>query len=68
MATVWRELSAAAGQTIEPVLADLRPGELQRSCLDVTRAERELGWRARTPLAYGLRVTYGALVDEFEAA
>jgi UDP-glucose 4-epimerase len=68
VATVWRELSAAAGQKIEPVLADLRPGELQRSCLDVTRAERELGWLARTPLAYGLRETYGALVAEFEAA
>jgi UDP-glucose 4-epimerase len=68
VATVWRELSAAAGREIEPVLADLRAGELERSCLDVTRAERELGWRARTPLAQGLHDTYGALVAEFEAA
>ena len=26
-------------------LADLRPGELQHSCLDIGLAERELGWR-----------------------
>jgi len=64
--TVWRELSAAAGKQIEPELADLRPGELQHSCLDVTRAERELGWRAQVPIADGLRLTYEALVQEFE--
>ncbi len=66
--TVWRELSAAAGKQIEPELADLRPGELQHSCLDVTRAERELGWRAQVPIADGLRLTYEALVQEFEQA
>ena len=68
VASVWRELSAAAGRELEPVLADLRAGELKRSCLDVRRAERELGWRARTALADGLRDTYQALVAEFEAA
>jgi len=66
VATVWRELSAAAGRQIEPVLADLRPGELQHSCLDIGRAERELGWRPRTPIGEGLRLTYAALVEEFE--
>ncbi len=65
VATVWRQLSAAAGKEIEPELADLRPGELQHSCLDVGRAERELGWRPQTPIAEGLRLTYEALVHEF---
>ncbi len=64
--SVWRELSAAAGRQIEPELADLRPGELQHSCLDVSRAERELGWRAQVPIAEGQRLTYAALVEEFE--
>ncbi len=64
--TVWRELSTAAGRQIEPELADLRAGELQHSCLDVTRAERELGWRAQVAIAAGLRLTYEALVEEFE--
>jgi len=68
VASVWRELSAAAGKQIEPELADLRPGELTHSCLDVTLAERELGWRAQTPIAEGLRVTYEALVEEFKRA
>jgi UDP-glucose 4-epimerase len=66
VATVWRELSAAAGKQLEPELADLRPGELQRSCLDVSLAQRELGWRAEVAIAEGLKLTHDALVREFE--
>jgi UDP-glucose 4-epimerase len=66
--TVWRELSKAAGKQIEPQLADLRAGELQHSCLDSSRAERELGWHAQVPIAQGLALTYEALVEEFERA
>jgi UDP-glucose 4-epimerase len=64
--TIWRELSAVAGREIEPELHDLRPGELQHSRLDSTRAQRELGWSAQTPIAQGLKETYEALVEEFE--
>lgn len=67
VAALWRELSALAGSQIEPELADLRPGELRRSCLDATRAQRELGWRPQVPIADGLKLTYEALVAEFEA-
>ncbi|MGO9763668.1 MAG: NAD-dependent epimerase/dehydratase family protein [Solirubrobacteraceae bacterium] len=66
VATVWRELSKAAGKQIEPEFADLRPGELTHSRLDISRAERELGWRPEVPIAEGLRLTYEALVEEFE--
>jgi UDP-glucose 4-epimerase len=66
--TVWRELSSAAGKQIDPELADLRPGELRHSCLDVSLAQRELGWRAEVPIAEGLRLTHEALVQEFEHA
>jgi UDP-glucose 4-epimerase len=66
VASVWRELSAAAGKQIDPVLADLRPGELTHSCLDISLAERELGWRPEVPIAEGLRLSYEALVKEFE--
>ncbi len=62
-----RARSAAAGVEVEPKLADLRPGELQHSCLDATRAQRELGWRAEVPIAEGLRWTYEALVEEFQS-
>jgi UDP-glucose 4-epimerase len=75
--TLWRELRQAAEQSsapggaagageLEPELAELRPGELQQSALDVTLAERELGWRAAVPIAEGLHLTYDALVEEFE--
>ncbi len=66
VATVWRELSKAAGKQIEPELADLRPGELTHSCMDISRAERELGWRPEMSIADGLRLTYQSLVEEFE--
>ena len=64
--TVWSELQKISGAQIEPQLADLRPGELTHSCLDTRLAERELGWRAEVPIADGLRLTYDALVEEFE--
>jgi UDP-glucose 4-epimerase len=67
VASVWSELSTAAGKQIEPELADLRPGELTHSCLDVSLAGRELGWRPEVPIAQGLRLTYEALVEEFES-
>jgi UDP-glucose 4-epimerase len=66
--SVWRELSEAAGKQVQPELADLREGELKHSCLDCGRAQRELGWSARMPIAQGLRTTYEELVREFEQA
>ncbi len=64
--TLWNVLKQAAGSDIEPTLADLRPGELKRSCLDTTLAQRELGWKASVDIADGLRRTYAALIEEFE--
>jgi UDP-glucose 4-epimerase len=66
--TVWNELRAIAGSEVEPELADLRPGELQHSCLDGTLASRELGWRAEVPVSEGLRKTYEALVEDLHRA
>jgi nucleoside-diphosphate-sugar epimerase len=36
--------------------------------MDPAKAERELGWRSTIDLSEGLRETYAALVEEFEAA
>jgi len=47
-----------AGSDLEAEHADARLGELQRSVLDVSRAERELGWRAEVGLEEGLRRTW----------
>jgi UDP-glucose 4-epimerase len=68
---IWTGLRDAAAriepdlQPPEPEFADLRPGELQQSCLDVSLARRELGWSARVPIGEGLELTYRALVEQF---
>jgi len=67
VSTIWSELRQVAGSDLEPELADLRPGELQHSRLDASLAKRELGWSAQVPIEEGLRKTYEALVEEFEA-
>jgi UDP-glucose 4-epimerase len=64
--TLWNVLKQVSGSDIEPTLADLRPGELKRSCLDTTLVQRELGWTASVEIADGLRRTYAALIEEFE--
>jgi UDP-glucose 4-epimerase len=47
-----------------PVFEDARLGEIERSCLDVTRAREALGWEARVPLADGMRATLESAADE----
>lgn len=42
------------GSLEEPEFAPARPGEVRRSCLDVERARRELGWEAQVELRAGL--------------
>jgi UDP-glucose 4-epimerase len=42
----------------EAELAPARTGEIDRSCLDASRAREVLGWNASTPIADGLRLTY----------
>jgi UDP-glucose 4-epimerase len=45
----------------EPELAPPRTGEVQRISIDPSRAERELGWRPKTGLEDGLRVTLDSI-------
>ena len=51
------ECQRAAGTDVAPELRPARLGELARSALDPSLAERELGWRTRTPLGDGLAET-----------
>jgi UDP-glucose 4-epimerase len=53
-----RACAAVAGVDAEPKLEDPRLGDVRRSVLDVSLAERELGWRPRTSLDEGLRATW----------
>jgi UDP-glucose 4-epimerase len=56
-----RQLAMVCERDFDPEMAPARPGEVQRIAIDSALAERELGWRARTPLADGLRATAAAL-------
>jgi UDP-glucose 4-epimerase len=47
-----------AGTNVEPKFAPPRPGELQRSVLDPSRAVDELGWRPEHSLEEGLSETW----------
>jgi UDP-glucose 4-epimerase len=43
------------GGSLQPDFAPARAGEIQRSCLDVSRAESDLGWEPQVQLRDGLR-------------
>ncbi|HPF60434.1 MAG: NAD-dependent epimerase/dehydratase family protein [Gemmatimonadales bacterium] len=49
-----RHVMDALGREVPVEHAAARPGELVRSCLDISKAERELGWRPEVPFAEGL--------------
>jgi UDP-glucose 4-epimerase len=60
------ELAAKLGELgdapeFEPELAPARTGEVQRITIDPARAAEELGWKAETGLADGLRRTLDSL-------
>jgi UDP-glucose 4-epimerase len=63
---VFELLRGAADSTVDGELAPLRVGELERSCLDSSRARDRFGWRAEVGLEEGLATTYRALTEEFE--
>ncbi|MFZ0042175.1 MAG: GDP-mannose 4,6-dehydratase, partial [Solirubrobacteraceae bacterium] len=46
---------------LEATFQPERSGEVRRSCLDVARAQRELGWEAQVQLSDGLRTILGGL-------
>jgi UDP-glucose 4-epimerase len=55
---LFDEVQRVSGIAREAEQADPRPGELQRSVLDPSLAQRELGWRAESSLEDGLAATW----------
>jgi UDP-glucose 4-epimerase len=51
----------SGGEMPDPQFAPERPGEVMRSCLDVTLARDELAWEARVALPDGLRTILAGL-------
>ena len=56
------DLLEGLGYEGEPEFLPPRAGELQRSVLDVSKAERLYGWRAEVPLVDGLAATRGSVI------
>jgi UDP-glucose 4-epimerase len=50
--------ATSTGKTVEPTFAPARSGELRRSALDVSKAARDLDFRAETPIEAGLQRVY----------
>ncbi len=61
---LYEAIQRASGVTREPAFAEARLGELQRSVLDISLAERELGWRPDYSLDKGLARTWAWIVQE----
>ena len=55
---VYERIQRVAGVTCEAEFAEARPGELQRSVLDPSRARAELGWGQQHSLDEGLAETW----------
>jgi UDP-glucose 4-epimerase len=55
---LYERIKRAAGRDRDPELADPRPGEVQRSVLDPSLAQRDLGWRPAHSLDAGLADTW----------
>jgi UDP-glucose 4-epimerase len=61
---LYSEIRAVTGSDREPTFAPARLGELQRSVLDVSLADRELGWGPRHSLGAGLQKTWSWISGE----
>ena len=56
------DLLEGLGYDGEPEFVEARPGELQRSVLDVSKAQRLYGWRAEMSLRDGLAATRESVI------
>ena len=56
---VFQGVATALASPIAPLFSEKRPGELDRVCLDISKARRVLGWSPRVMLAEGMAATVG---------
>ena len=65
---VFAAVARAAGYGGDPVHTAARAGEQQRSCLDVSRARRVLGWQAAVPFELGVAKMVASLRPDASAS
>ncbi|MFC1887967.1 NAD-dependent epimerase/dehydratase family protein [Candidatus Cloacimonadota bacterium] len=61
---LYREISNLMGKTVEPIQAGARPGDIRRSCLNVAKAEKVLGWKSEVSLQEGLKKTIEFFINK----
>ena len=54
---IFDAIARALGYSNSPIYTSVRPGEIQRICLDWSKADQELGWRPKTTLKDGIAKT-----------
>ena len=54
---IFEMVRSAVGVSVEPILAAKRPGEIDRICLEFSRARAELGWQPTIGLEEGIART-----------
>ncbi len=54
---IFELVRSSVGATLEPILEAKRPGEIDRICLDASRAKAELGWEPTIALEEGITRT-----------
>lgn len=51
---VFQTVQEIVGSNVEPLFAEMRPGEVQHIALDASKAEGELGWKWKVDLIEGI--------------
>ncbi len=54
---LFREISKQMNYCLDPIRKEARPGDLRKSCLNVEKAKRELGWEPKYSLQDGIKET-----------
>ena len=58
---MFNSIARLAGYKGDPHYAPVRKSEILRTCLECSKARRELGWQPRLSLEQGLSITFAAL-------
>ena len=51
---MFQTVQETVGSNVEPLFAEMRPGEVQHIALDASKAEGELGWKWKVDLIEGI--------------